>query len=122
MKLTRRTLIAAAAAIPASASAREFGWRHGHGTVLLYDADLPQGRTFAEGARAWNRDVLPLEGDRIRFARAVFARRPAIVRGVSRQGDAVLLAEVAGEAGYEQVALKIDGSALEWTFAPKISG
>ncbi len=124
MKLTRRAMIAALAAAPAAASASEFrqgfGWRHGHGTVLLYDADLPQGSAFAEAGRAWNRAVLPLEGDRIRFAREIFARRPAIVQGVSRQSDAVLLAEVASEAGYEQVALKVDGAALEWTFAPRI--
>lgn len=120
MKLTRRAILAGAAAIPAAASAREFGWRHGHGTVLLYDADLPLGRAFAEAGRAWNRDVQPLSGDRIRFAREIFARRPAIVQGVSRAGDEVLLAEVAREAGYEQIALRVDGGALEWTFAPKI--
>jgi hypothetical protein len=120
MKLSRRAMIAGLAAVPAAASASEFTWRHGHGTVLLFDADLPQGRAFAEAGRAWNRSVMPLSGDRIRFAREVFARRPAIVRGVSRQADAVLLAEVAGEAGYEQVSLKLDGAALEWTFAPKI--
>jgi len=122
MKLSRRAMIAGLAAVPAAASASEFTWRHGHGTVLLYDADLPQGRAFAQGGQAWNRDVVAIEGDRIRFAREVFARRPAIVRGVSRQGDAVLLAEVAQEEGYEQVSLKVDGSALEWTFAPKIRG
>ena len=120
MKLSRRAMIAGLAAVPAAASASEFTWRHGHGTVLLFDADLPQGRAFAEAGKAWNRAVMPLSGDRIRFAREVFARRPAIVQGVSRQADAVLLAEVAGEAGYEQVALKLDGAALEWTFAPKI--
>ena len=122
MKLSRRAMIAGLAAVPAAASASEFTWRHGHGTVLLYDADLPQGRAFAEAGRAWNRAVAPLEGDRIRFARMVFARRPAIVQGVSRQADAVLLGEVAAEAGYEQVSLKVDGAALEWTFAPKIKG
>lgn len=120
MKLSRRAMIAGLAAVPAAASASEFTWRNGHSTVLLFDADLPQARAFADAGRAWNRAVLPLKGDRIRFAQRVFARRPAIVRGVSRQGDAVLLAEVAAEAGYEQVALKVDGSALEWTFAPRI--
>lgn len=118
--LSRRAMIAGLAAVPAAASAREFRWRHGNGTVLLYDADLPQGRAFAQAGRAWNRAVEPIAGDRIRFAREVFARRPAIVQGVSRQGDAVLLAEVAREAAYEQVSLKVDGSALEWTFAPRI--
>jgi hypothetical protein len=122
MKLTRRAILAGLMATPAAASAAGFHWRHGHGTVLLYDEALPQGRAFAEAGKAWNRTVLPLTGDRIRFAREIFARRPAIVRGLSRQSDAVLLAEVAQEAGYEQVALKVDGVALDWTFAPKIRG
>lgn len=120
MKLSRRAMIGTMAAVPAAASAGEFRWRHGNGTVLLFDPDLPQGSAFAEAGRAWNREVLALEGDRIRFARAVFARSPAIVQGVSRQGDAVLVAEVAREEGYEQVSLKVDGSVLEWIFVPKI--
>ncbi len=122
MKLSRRAMIAGLAAVPAAASASEFRWRHGNGTILLFDDALPQGRAFAVAGRAWNRSVLALEGDRIRFAREIFARRPASVQGVSRQSDAVLVAEVAAEAGYEQVSLKVDGSALEWTFAPKIRG
>lgn len=126
MRLTRRAMIAGLAAASAAATASGpagaagWRWRHGHGTVLLYDADLAQGRAFARRARAWHRDVIAIEGDRIRFARALFAARPALVQGVSRQSDAVLLAEVAAEAGYEQVALRVDGAALEWTFAPRI--
>lgn len=120
MKMTRRSMLAGLAATPAAASAADFTWRHGHGTVLLFDADLAEGRAFAEAGRAWNRDVHAITGDRIRFARAVFESRPAIVQGVSRAGDEVLLAEVAAEAGYEQVSLKVDGAALEWTFAPRI--
>ena len=122
MKLTRRSMIAAALATPAAASAAGFQWRHGHGTVLLFDPGLPQAIAFADAGRAWNRAVIALEGDRIRFAREIFARHPALVHGVSRQADAVLLAEVAAEAGYEQLALKVDGNALEWTFAPRIRG
>ena len=122
MKLTRRAMLAGSLAVPAAASAAGQGWKYGHETVLLYDAELPQARAFAEAGRAWNRAVIALEGDRIRFAKDLFARRPAIVQGVSRAGDAVLVEEVAVEEGYERVALKVDGSALEWTFAPKLRG
>ena len=122
MKVTRRAMLAGLAATPAAASAASFCWRHGHGTVLLFDPDLPEGRAFARGGQAWNRAVEPISGDRIRFARAVFARRPAMVQGVSRQSDAVLLAEVAAEEGYDQLALSVDGVALAWTFAPRIGG
>lgn len=122
MKLSRRSLLGGAIAVPAAAGVAGWRWRHGHGTVLLYDADLEQGRAFAQAGRAWNRAVLPLEGDRIRFAREVFARRPALVQGVSRQSDAVLLEEVAVEEGYERIALRLEGNALEWTFAPRLRG
>lgn len=122
MKLSRRSLLGGAIAVPAAAGVAGWRWRHGHGTVLLYDANLEQGRAFAQAGRAWNRAVLPLEGDRIRFAREVFARRPALVQGVSRQSDAVLLEEVAVEEGYERIALRLEGNALEWTFAPRLRG
>lgn len=113
-------VVSGALAAPAAASAAEWQWRNGHGSVLLFDPDLPQARTFADGARAWNRDVLAIEGDRVRFARTVFESRPAIVRGVSRQADAVLVQEVAEEEGYERTALKVEGDALTWTLQPRI--
>src|SRR5687768_18064786 len=53
------------------------------------------GRRFAG---AYGGEALAIEGDRIRFARAVFARRPAFVVGVSRPADALLIEEVAREA------------------------
>lgn len=118
--LTRRAILAGLAATPAAASAASLRWRHGHGTVLVYDARLAQGRAFAAAEGAWARPATKLEGDRIRFARNLFARKPALVRGVSRQADAVLIEDVAAEAGYERVALKVDGAALDWTFAPRI--
>ena len=46
--------------------------------------------------------------------------RPAIVRGVSRQADALLVQEVAEEAGYERTALVVEGDALTWTLQPRI--
>lgn len=129
MKLTRRKLlegglgsglVAGLAAAPAAASMAQWQWRHGHGTVLLYDPDLPQARLQAEGAQAWNRAALALEGDRIRFTQGVFAHRPALVRGISRQADAVLVQEVAEEAGYERTALEVQGDVLTWTLQPRI--
>ncbi len=47
--------------------------------------------------------VLAIEGDRIRFARAVFERAPALVIGVSRSADAVLIEDVGREVGYGPV-------------------
>ncbi|MEO5705784.1 MAG: hypothetical protein ABIT10_13470 [Alteraurantiacibacter sp.] len=131
MTLTRRGmlgggLLAGMIATPAAASMARWQWRHGHGTVLLYDASLPAGRAFAEAGRAWNRPPLALanapDADLIRLARQIFAERPALVRGVSRQADAVLVHEVAAEAGYERTALVVDGDALTWTLQPRVRG
>ncbi|WP_137680147.1 hypothetical protein [Aurantiacibacter suaedae] len=120
MKLTRRSFVAAAAALPAAASAAEKGWKDGHETVLLFDPALAEGRAFADAGSAWNRAVIAIEGDRIRFGRELFARRPAIVQGVSRSADALLLEEVAREAGYERVSLEREGKAMKWVLMPQL--
>ena len=123
MKLSRRAMLAGAAAVPAiavpaTASARQ--WKYGHGTMLLYDPELEPARRLAAADEAWQRDARPIEGDTIRFARDVFARRPAVVRGISRQGHAVLIEEVGAEAGYERVALEVEGDVLSWTLMPRL--
>ncbi|MEN7537793.1 hypothetical protein [Aurantiacibacter flavus] len=120
MKLTRRSFVAAAAVLPAVASAAEIGWKDGHQTVLLFDAALAEGRAFADAGSAWNRAVIAIEGDRVRFGRELFARRPAIVQGVSLQADALLLEEVAREAGYERVSLEREGKAMKWVLMPQL--
>ncbi len=120
MKISRRGLLAGAVAVPAAAGLAGWRWQNGHGTLMLYDAELPAGRAFAQAGSAWNRAVVALEGDRIRFARDVFARRPAMVQGVTRQADAVLIEDVAAEAGYERAALEVEGDVLRWTLMPKI--
>jgi hypothetical protein len=79
--------------------------------VLLHDPSLEAGRRFAE---AYGGEALPIEGDRIVFARAVFERHPAYVVGVSRPADALLIEEVAREAGY---ALADDNRVRELTAA-----
>lgn len=121
MKLTRRAFVAsAAAAVPVAASAAERSWRFGHETVLLFDAETAEGRAFAEAGRAWNRHVIAIDGDRVRFGREIFERRPALVQGVSRAGDALMMEEVGAEAGYERVSLEADGSAMKWVLAPRL--
>ena len=119
MKITRRTMLAGAAAAPAI-GAIGWQWKHGHGTVLLYDAELAEARQLAAAGEPWQRNALAIEGDTIRFARDVFARRPAVVRGISRQGHAVLIEEVAEESGYERVALGVEGDVLTWTMMPRL--
>ena len=119
MKVSRRGVLAGAAALPIATQAHGWRWEHHGDTVLLYDPRLPAAQSFAESGSAAGRTVLALDGDRIRLARELFAGRPALVRGVSRQADAVLVEEVAQEAGYACVAQRVDGVVIDWTLAPR---
>jgi len=127
MKATRRGVLAGALAVPAVAGLpRAASARSGKG-VLLHDPSLAAGRRFAEAHAG---EARPIEGDRIRFARAVFERRPAFVVGISRPADALLIEDVAREAGYipandarvremTAAAQPLDkGLVLGWVLAP----
>lgn len=97
MKATRRGVLAGALAMPAVAGVPCVAAARTGGALLVHDVSLEAGRRFAE---AYGGEALPIEGDRIRFARAVFERRPAFVVGVCRPADALLIEDVAREAGY----------------------
>jgi hypothetical protein len=84
-------------------------WARGDGTVLLFDPSLEAGRRFAAAGRAAGGPVRALEGDPVRLAREVLAATPALVAGISRQADALLLHEAAMEAGYVRAAA-VDGA------------
>lgn len=128
MKTSRRTVLAGALAVPAFASLPHAAAAKAGKPVLLHDASLAAGRRLAEAHAG---TALPIEGDRIRFARAVFAQRPSYVVGVSRPADALLIEDVAREAGYVRVtdervrdltaaAQPLDrGLVLGWVLAPK---
>lgn len=104
IRATRRGVLAGALAVPTVAGLANWRWRHGEISLLLHDPALAAGRRFAAAGAIRGGEVVPIEGDRIRFARAVFDRRPALVTGVSRHADALLIGEVAREAGYFPVA------------------
>ena len=108
--------VAGTLAVPASARiggvAEAVAGRSGR-ALLLHDPALAAGRRFAAAGAGAGGAALAIEGDRIRFARAALETGPALVAGVSRHADALLIADVAREAGYEQVAeLRGDGAAL----------
>jgi hypothetical protein len=100
MKATRREALKGALAVPMFAGLPQWRWRHGTSLLLLFDASLEGARRVAAAGAARGDEVLAIEGDRIRFARNVFARRPAYVVGVSRPADALLISDVGREAGY----------------------
>jgi hypothetical protein len=117
IRATRRAALAAGLALPAAASLAKSPKRQPSGTILLHDPSLEAGRRFAASAGG----SLPIEGDRIRFARTVFERAPALVVGVSRAADAVLIEDVGREAGYTQVPVPAAlASKFAWALAPRI--
>jgi len=128
---TRREALMGALAVPAVAGLPKWRWRHGETSLLVYDPALEAGRRLAATGAAPRSEALGIEGDRIRFGAKVFERRPALVVGVSRPADALLLEEVGREAGYrpvdwetealrEMIAASDDrGLVLGWVLAPR---
>lgn len=106
MKATRRETLIGALAVPAAAGLPKAAFARGTGAVLLHDPALAAVRRLAA---MHGGEALPIEGDRIRFARAVFERRPSLVLGVSRPADALLIEDVGREAGYAPVSEDVEG-------------
>jgi hypothetical protein len=71
----------------------------------VYQPTLEAGRRFAAVSEARGAHVLSIEGDLVRFARPLFERKPAVVVGVTRWSDAVLIEDVGRETGYLSVAV-----------------
>jgi hypothetical protein len=121
-------VLAGALAVPAVAGVPRISSAASAGAVLLHDPSLEAARRIA---KAYGGEALPIEGDRIRFARAVFAPGPAYVVGVSRPADALLIEDVAREAGYApadddtvrsltEAAQPLDrGLVLGWVLTPR---
>lgn len=108
LKATRRAVLGGALAVPTLSGLAAWRWRHGEARVLLHDPSLEAGRRFAEAGKAHGLTPRAIEGDRVRFTREVLAARPALIAGVSRHADLLLIADVAAEAGYALVA-RLDG-------------
>jgi len=103
MKITRRGVLAGAAAV-STAGLAQWRWLQGSNAILLFDEKLSAGRRFAEAGRAAGERVRPLTGDRIRLARGVLESEPTLILGISRHADAMMIADVAREAGYVPAA------------------
>jgi len=93
-----------ALAVPTVAGLAHWRWRHGERSVLLHDAKLAAGKRFAAAGSARGADVRMIEGDPIRLAQAILAASPALIAGVSRHADFILIEDVAREKGYRPVA------------------
>ena len=124
---TRREALLGALAVPAVAGVPRI--ERNVPTVVVIDPTLAASRRIAE---AYDAQILTIEGDPIRFARALFERRPWLVVGVSRPADALLIEEVGREAGYAPVREGSDalrelietpprdqGLVLGWVLAPR---
>ena len=133
IRATRRNALAGAMALPALTGLPKWRARGGGPVLLLHDPTLEAGRRLAAAGQAQGQRVLAIAGDPVRFARAALERRPGLIVGVSRQSDAVLIEDVAREAGYVPVdwsgqglgemiaaACSLDrDQALGWALAPR---
>jgi hypothetical protein len=104
IRATRRGAMIGALAVPTIAGLAGWRWRHGEASVLLFDPALEAGKRFAGAGTARGGDVRPIEGDRIRVAQGLLKASPALIAGVSRHADFILIEDVAREAGYRPVA------------------
>ena len=104
IRTTRRAAMMGALAVPTVAGLAHWRWKHGERSVLLHGPALAAGRRFAEAGAARGGDVRAIDGDRIRFAREVLEARPALIAGVSRHADFILIEDAAREAGYRPAA------------------
>ena len=100
MKVSRRGMLLGALAVPTVAGLASWQWKTGGNALLLHDDSLIAGRRFADTGRAAGATTRAIHGDPVRFGREVLASKPALVAGVSRHAEALLLGEVAMEEGY----------------------
>ena len=105
IRVSRRGVIAGALAVPTVAGLAHWRWRHGERSLLLHDPALAAGRRFAAAGLAGGAEVRAIEGDRVRLALAALERGPALIAGVSRHADALMIEDVAREAGYAPAAI-----------------
>lgn len=94
---TRRDTLKGVLAVPAMAALPMAARAASGPAVLVYDPALAEAR---ELAALWQGMALAIAGDTVRFAREVLAKRPSRIAGISRAADALLIADVAAEAGY----------------------
>jgi hypothetical protein len=113
MRTTRREALKGALAVPAVAAVPRI--ERNVPMVVVVDRTLAAGRRLAA---LHDGEVLAIAGDRIRFARTLFARRPWLVVGVTRSADTLLIEDVAREAGYVPVATPAS-LAAGWALAPR---
>ena len=130
IETTRREALMGALALPSVAGLPKWRWRHGETSLLVYDPALAAGRRLAEAGMP-KAEPLAIDGDRIRFGRQLFERRPGLVVGMTRPADALLIEDVGAEAGYRLVdwhseslramiaAADDRGLVLGWMLAPK---
>ena len=109
VKLTRRGMLgggvlAGALAVPTVAGLSGWQWRQAGGhpgaPLLLFDNSLDAGHCFACAAQGAGGAPQALAGDPVRLMQRLLPSRPALIAGVSRHAEALLLIEVAQEAGY----------------------
>jgi hypothetical protein len=104
--LPRRGFLGLLVALPGAALLR---WTPAQGAVngsrmlFVYEAGLSESVWLPVARRYAPLEVRPIEGDRVRFARALLAAAPQSIGGLTRHADLLLLVGTAEEAGFRVV-------------------
>lgn len=109
--MRRRAFLGAAATAAGAATAGPLRAAASGRTLWVYDpVALDRPHLLPQGVEG-----IAVEGDRIRFARRLFAQAPQEIRGVTRYADFLLLSGAAAELGYRVASrTALDGNLLGW--------
>lgn len=105
-RFLRRDFLGLLATLPAAAVLR---WTPAWGAstrarmVFVHEAALPRSVWLPMALRHAAVSPRALEGDRVRFARAILADAPLLIGGLTRHADLIVLAGTAEEAGFRLV-------------------
>jgi hypothetical protein len=114
--LPRRGFLGLLIALPGAALLR---WTSAPGAVsrsgplFVYDAGLSESAWLPVARPYAPVEARALEGDRVRFARAVLAAAPESIAGLTRHADFLLLAGTAEEEGFRVVEQPVSRSASQ---------
>ena len=110
--MNRRSVLIATAGALAAAALPAFALAAEATPVAVFEADEPAARAFRLGRSP----AFAVDGDRVRFARALFReQRPAKVLAMTRYADYLLLTEAAREDGYRIALVSQADTLFTWT-------
>lgn len=103
MRTTRRAMMLGSLATPTLAAMPQWRWPRGERSALVFDKSLAAGLRFEAAGRVGGASPLAITGDRVRFTRTILEDRPALLAGLTRSADSLMVEEIAAELGYHRI-------------------